>query len=141
MNKKITILDSISFIEMESFNKPWNKNIIKSMFESKEYLILVEYVKKEIVGYIILYNTSDVVEVLRVAVMKKFRNQGIGKTLLEKAIDETKKIGYNEIFLEVRVTNYSAIYLYKKVGFEKINIRKNYYKDSNEDALIMKKKL
>lgn len=141
MNEIFKILDSITLIEMESFNKPWNENIIKSMLEKKEYLILIEYIKMEIVGYVILYNTSDVIEILRIAVTKKFRQQGIGKKLLEKAVNETKKMNYNEIFLEVRVTNTNAISLYEKMDFLKINIRKNYYKDTNEDAVIMRKKL
>ena len=81
---------------------------------------------------------ADEGEILRIAVNKKIRKAGLGRKLLTATIDEMKKSGANEIFLEVRASNESAIALYKSVGFEQIGIRKGYY-DNKEDAILYKK--
>lgn len=83
----------------------------------------------------------DSADLLDIAVDEKMRGQGIGFALMQFLTDECKARGVKEIFLEVRTTNESAIALYKKLGFEQISVRKNYYSSPLCDGLVMRKTL
>ena len=81
---------------------------------------------------------ADEGEILRIATRKDIRKSGLGKKLLTSVLSEMKKACVNEVFLEVRAGNESAIALYKSVGFIEIGIRKGYYRDNNEDATLFR---
>ena len=86
---------------------------------------------KKIVGYLYYSKIYDRIEVNEIEVLKIYRRQNIASSMLEYLLINISK----DITLEVRESNYPAINLYKKFGFTKLAIRKNYYK--NEDALLM----
>jgi ribosomal-protein-alanine N-acetyltransferase len=86
---------------------------------------------------IVIYLIEDEAHVATFAVHKDFRHAGIGWRLLLHALKESHQDGATHGFLEVRASNQSAIDLYDKFGFETVNVRKKYYADNNEDALLM----
>lgn len=86
---------------------------------------------KKIVGYLYYSKIYDRIEVNEIEVLKIYRRQNIASSMLDYLLSNISK----DITLEVRESNYPAINLYKKFGFTKLAIRKNYYK--NEDALLM----
>lgn len=83
----------------------------------------------------------DSADLLDIAVLENMRGQGIGSALMQFLLDECKRRGVKEIFLEVRTTNEGAIALYTKFGFEQISVRKNYYSSPICDGLVMRKTL
>ena len=79
----------------------------------------------------------DEVHIISIAVRRNFRRQGIGQLLLQKALQQSRTYKFNEVTLEVRKSNTAAKNLYAKYGFQLVGIRKGYYKDNFEDALVM----
>ena len=112
---------------------------IYSRFDEENSDVIVAAIEDEIVGFAGIKIILDQADIMNIVVKKSFRNQGIGKLLLEHLISiaETKKI--TSIMLEVNENNLFAIKLYTSLGFETISIRKNYYND--KDGLIMKKSI
>ena len=137
MIKKLTS-NNIDYIE-QIFNL--EKEIFKSSAFSKSYLntlikgdnsfIYVYLIDDKVCGYLMILDSIDVYEILAIATVEEYRNKGIAQELLEK-------IKTKDIFLEVRESNEKAINFYKKNNFKQISIRKGYYSDPTEDAVIMK---
>ena len=137
MIKKLTIND-VDYIE-QIFNL--EKNIFKNSAFSKEStenlvkadnsFIYAYLVDEKVCGYLMVLDSIDVYEILAIATVEEYRNKGIAQELLEK-------IKTKDIFLEVRKSNEKAINFYKKNNFKQISIRKGYYSDPTEDAIIMK---
>lgn len=129
------ILDEICILENKTFGKSSYSDLqIKEMYENSSYYIYVyldENLKAE--GYLIIYDAIDCLEIMKIAVKIQNRNKNIGTKLLKKTLE---KLNLN-ILLEVRESNTSAINFYKKNGFNQISVRKNYYNDNNENAIIM----
>lgn len=95
-------------------------------------IISVKDEKGVITGYVIIFNNSSSLEIMKIGVNPKYRQKGFGTIL----INEMKK-SRMEIFLEVREGNVTAIEFYKKNGFKEVGKRKNYYRDTGENAIIM----
>ena len=137
MIKKLTS-NNIDYIE-QIFNL--EKEIFKSSAFSKSYLntlikgdnsfIYVYLIDDKVCGYLMILDSIDVYEILAIATIEKYRNKGIAQELLDK-------IKTKDIFLEVRESNKVAINFYKKNNFKEISIRKNYYSEPTENAIIMK---
>ena len=137
MIKKLTS-NNIDYIE-QIFNL--EKEIFKSSAFSKSYLntlikgdnsfIYVYLIDDKVCGYLMILDSIDVYEILAIAAVEEYRNKGIAQELLDK-------IKTKDIFLEVRESNKVAINFYKKNNFKQISIRKGYYSDPTEDAIIMK---
>ena len=128
------IFEEIGKIEKDSFFNPWSTEIYKAMYEKKGNLIFVSMCDGEIAAYALISDMYDVYELLKIAVRKDFRKQGLGKQLLEEIIEFCQK----DIFLEVRRSNIAAVNLYAAKGFEQVGLRKKYYPDNDEDALLFK---
>ena len=132
---KTSDAEEIAQLEKDIFPDAWSENAI--LREAQNGKIIVFKENNKIIGYCIFMLGGDQGEILRIAVREDARKKGVGKMLLEKAFGKMKDEGANEVFLEVRSKNSAAISLYKKMGFQKIDVRKNYYGD--DDALIFKK--
>lgn len=89
------------------------------------------------VGYMGIWKITDEAHVTNLSVHPDFRNKKIAHRLLMASIDECYREKIKYITLEVRVSNERAIHLYEKFGFKSLGLRKKYYQDNNEDALIM----
>ncbi len=99
--------------------------------------LLVADIGGKVVGYIAVMDLDrETSKIVSFAVKKEFRGRGIGKRLLSTAIERCRERGKKKVLLEVRVSNYVAQRLYKKMGFEIVNVIPNYYHDG-EDAYLM----
>ncbi len=133
---KLLSLDNISSIldvDKDSFSKEWKEEDYRKLNENYSLTIYVFEEENNILGFAVFMDSFDVIELVRVGVLKEHRNKGIAYKIIEEAIREISK----NIILEVREKNEPAINLYKKIGFKEISKRKSYYKDTGEDAIIM----
>lgn len=128
-------------LEKECFSVPWSiKSISEELQNTNARFILVE-INGETAGYVGSYFVSGEVYITNVAVKNKYRRKGVAVGLLSKLIDLAKEAKSEFVSLEVRCSNTPAISLYGKLGFEKLGVRKNFYENPREDALIMTKYL
>jgi ribosomal-protein-alanine N-acetyltransferase len=139
-------LDAVLSIEAESFENPWGHLSFSEELSNKNALNLVA--KREDMKYantIIAYFISHIIfrdlYILKLAVSKDWRRLGVASQLLEKSIRVAIQKDVKTAILDVRQTNRPAIELYRKHGFHPVGIRPNYYTDTREDALVMKKNL
>ena len=129
-------------IEKEIFPDPWHKESFLFRLGATDFNVsLVGFLGKELVAYTVSYCVHDELHFDNLAVKKNFRKKKIGEILLWLSLEIAKEKKCIWSFLEVRKTNTPAIQLYKKFGFELEGVRKNYYKEENEDALLMSKQI
>lgn len=122
-------------IEQLCFSVPWGENELREELNNECAKFYVAIKEKKVVGYVVLYVVCNEGDVARVAVLPDYRRYGIARTLLEKSF----KDDLNSVFLDVRESNVPAKELYKSLGFEEIGVRKNYYRNPIENAVLMKK--
>ena len=128
----INYIDQIFNLEKEIFkNFAFNKGYIETLIKGDNSFIYIYLIEDKICGYLMVLDSIDVYEILAIATIEEYRNKGIAQELLDK-------IKIKDIFLEVRESNQIAISFYKKNKFKEISIRKNYYSEPNENAIIMK---
>ncbi len=127
----------IAEIEKECFSLPWSEASFEDSLAREDTVFLV-CEDTEVVGYVGMYLSFEEGEITNVAVTPSYRKRGCGYLLMEAIKEEAKVRRAECIILEVRVSNASAISLYKKHGFEQIGIRKDFYEHPTEDAIIMK---
>lgn len=134
---QLSDIEEIEEIEKMSFPTPWSKQLIREEILFPLSLNLVAEQHDKVVGYVLSWLIVPEVHILNLAVASEQRKQGIGKIILETLFQEAIKKGANKFTLEVRHRNNNAINFYKHFGFVIKGIRKNYYQDTGEDALIM----
>ena len=133
MIKKLTIndvdyIEQIFNLEKDIFkNSAFSKESTENLVKADNSFIYAYLVDEKVCGYLMVLDSIDVYEILAIATIEK----GIAQELLDK-------IKTKDIFLEVRESNKKAINFYKKNNFKQISIRKGYYSDPTEDAIIMK---
>lgn len=134
-------------IFVEKLKKEDKNKILEKNKKEKTNLDKNEKFEKNLLGYVAFYGTIESIDIFEVAIKKEYQGQGFGEKLLIESMKnligdnenvEIKNIHFsgNKFFLEVNENNVKALKLYKKTGFEKIFVRKNYY-GNNEDAIIM----
>ena len=137
MLKKLTIndvdyIEQIFNLEKDIFkNSAFSKESTENLVKADNSFIYAYLVDEKVCGYLMVLDSIDVYEILAIATVEEYRNKGIAQELLDK-------IKTKDIFLEVRKSNEKAINFYKKNNFKQISIRKGYYSDPTEDAIIMK---
>lgn len=125
----------ISNIEKSVFSTPWSeKAISESMNSGTKFFVAKQ--NGQTVGYMGISEIAKEGYVTNVAVLERFRNRGIGTKLLQYVIN-SEKSNLEFISLEVRVSNTNAVSLYQKLGFEKVGLRRRFYSNPTEDAIIM----
>ena len=138
--RRATIEDAkeIFAIEMECFSVPWSLDSIETelLNEDKKLYYVVED-GNGVVGYAGAWLVYDEGQITNIAIRPSARRQGFGAKLTSALIEECFKRGMHEIFLEVRISNLSALSLYRQLGFTVKGVRKNYYSEPKEDAYIM----
>lgn len=131
-------VDEIVNIEELSFNTPWSKDAFISELErnkcAKYRVILFD---NKVVAYGGMWIVIDEAHITNIAVHPEYRGRGFGSEILNDLIETAKNNGILSMTLEVRTSNYKAIALYDKFGFKEKAIRKKYYQDTGEDAIIM----
>jgi len=124
-------LNQIADILFSQFDEFWSYDILKDELNSKNSNYLIATLNDTIVGFAGIKVMLDETDIMNIVVRKDFRNQGIGTLLLKNLINLSKEKNLNTITLEVMEENYPAIHLYKKFGFQRVGIRKNYYQGKN----------
>ena len=139
---RIDDLNMVYNLEVDSYQFPWTKEIIRDciLYNYDSYTV---FFGDKIIGYIISKISYPETHILNLTVNTKFRNNGIGTSLIQFIIDDARIRNSKDIILEVRTSNASAQSLYKKLSFEIIGLRKDYYecKQGREDALVLKLEL
>ena len=132
-------LDAIERIERESYPTPWSRSMFASELAKPSSLSLGAFdaERGDLVGYLIISRYVDAWHVMNVAVTPRFRRRGIARLLLDRLFEVTATDERRGYTLEVRVSNEGAIELYGKLGFKPRGVRRGYYTDNREDALIM----
>ena len=115
----------------------WSEDSIRSQLEKTDSSCYTALDGGRIIGYLAFEQIVDEGSIIEIAVHPDRRRRGTAKSLIEAAVSCSSGLG--EIFLEVRKSNYPAVSLYEGLGFDRIAVRKNYYADPEEDAVIMKK--
>lgn len=130
-------ISKVAQIERDSFSMPWSEKSFTDALADENNIYVVATVEGDIVGYCGMWGCAGEGQIYNVCVTKEMRGKGIGGALFRGFLDEGINAGLNAFTLEVRVSNESAIRLYEKCGFENAGIRKNFYDNPKEDAMIM----
>lgn len=129
----------VSEIEKECFSDPWSEKVLRDSLINRNSYFIVSEVDGEIVGYAGMYFALGEGYMYNIAVKPDFRNLGVGGRIIENMIGFCKEKKLEFLSLEVRKSNYRAIKLYKNKGFCEAGMRRNFYRNPQEDALIMTK--
>ena len=132
-------IPQIAELERLCFNDPWSENSIASELGNKLSLWLVAEHEGQVLGYVGSQTVLGETDMMNIATHPDFRKQGIGTALIRALIDALSAAGSHSLMLEVRASNNPAISVYEKMGFIQVGIRKNYYRNPKEDALILRK--
>lgn len=145
MNKSLTFrlmtendIDEVLIVEEQSFTLPWSRDAFYHEMKNNRfafYIILED--EGKVIGYCGSWIVMDEVHITNVAVLPAYRGQKLGEALMRQMMHAAEEKGAKTMTLEVRVTNFAAQSLYRKLGFQDGAIRKNYYTDNQEDALVM----
>jgi len=134
-------LDEVLEVEKNCFRSPWTKCMFEDeLYNSNAYYYVIE-VNGKIAGYAGFWKIIDEAHITNIAVHSDYRRRGYGKALVSALLDKAKELEIIAVTLEVRVSNSAAISLYESFGFVSSGVRRGYYSDNNEDALIMWLKL
>jgi ribosomal-protein-alanine N-acetyltransferase len=138
--RRMTLDDvpAVHRIDQLSFSLPWSERSFRHEIEENPVsrCWLAEEDGK-IAAMLVLWLIEDEVHIATIATHPDYRCRGIGENLMVEALTHAREEGAKYAFLEVRVSNLAAQALYKKYGFKEDGIRAQYYKDNNEDALLM----
>jgi ribosomal-protein-alanine N-acetyltransferase len=132
-------LPAIEQIERDSYRTPWSRSMFAGELSKTSSVCLgaLEAETGELVGYLIVSRYVDAWHVMNIAVDPNRRRAGVATMLLERLFELTGGDARRGYTLEVRVSNQGAIDLYQRLGFQPRGIRRGYYTDNREDALIM----
>ena len=130
-------LSDIEEIEQRAYPTPWSRSMFASELAKPTSICLGAFEGSELVGYVINSRYVDAWHIMNVAVAPERQRRGIATALLERLFELTRDDERRGFTLEVRVSNEAAIRLYERLGFEGRGIRRGYYTDNREDALIM----
>jgi ribosomal-protein-alanine N-acetyltransferase len=130
---------AIESIERASFPDPWSKASFRSLLAYPSFVAVDS--EGRIAGYLFAVGVEDAGEILNVAIAAGHRRRGLGRRLVEHAVEVLQRRGVAQIFLEVRESNAAARTLYRTLGFEVIGRRRGYYRRPPEDALVLRRGL
>lgn len=134
---ELSDVEAVYQLSCENFSEPWSFTSIEKEVSNSVATYFVADLKGEIVGFGGIWHVLDEGEIINIAVAKKYQRTGIGRTLLNQMMTCAQKKKLSVIHLEVRASNEGAKCLYTAQGFKQIAIRKAYYHNPSEDAIIM----
>lgn len=131
-------LAAIERIERASYPAPWSRSMFASELAKQSSLSIAAVAPDgQLVGYLVLSRYVDAWHVMNVAVDPSYRRRGIASAMLHHLFEVTRDDAERGYTLEVRVSNLAAIGLYESFGFVSRGVRRGYYTDNREDAVIM----
>lgn len=129
----------IAKIEAEIFPDPWRERDISDTITHEGAMCFSAVDNGRVIAYVLGRIIPPEGEIYRVAVVPERRERGVGYRLLDYAVKTSRGRGLETLFLEVRSKNLPALALYRAYGFEKAGLRKGYYKNPDDDAIVMLK--
>lgn len=134
----IADVDGVMAVEKDSFSTPWSRSAFEEeLAQNRLARYIVAEEDGQVVGYAGMWLVINEAHVTNVAVSGSRRGEGIGRLLMETLMELARENGMGSMTLEVRVSNMVARHLYETLGFAEAGIRKNYYSETKEDALIL----
>ena len=134
-------LDDVVGIERRIFPSPWTHSQFKAEISNPFCHYLVAKVEGKVIGYIGFVGVEDEGYITNIAVNNGIRRMGVGTLLLARVFEKAMESGVKRLLLDVRRSNLDAQRLYSRFGFAEVAIRKNYYSDNFEDAVVMASEL
>lgn len=131
-------IEAVYQVECLCHSHPWSKKLFLSNF-GKRYFNHVLLKDERVIGYFVASSVAGEVTLMNIAIIPEKQGEGFGQKLLQFLIDFCSKNEEQELWLEVRASNISALTLYSKLGFVEVDCRKGYYpcEQGREDAIIM----
>ena len=129
----------VAALEKQCFSDPWSENSVASELENPLSLWLIAEEDGAVCGYVGSQTVLDETDMMNIAVRPDCRRKGIAAALIAELVSRLKARGSRVLRLEVRESNFSAIALYEALGFTQLGLRKNYYRNPKENALILGK--
>lgn len=129
---------ALAVLERATFSDPWSEGGLREMLESSHAFALLAEWDGALAGYIFARWVADSGEILNLAVAGRYRRKGLGLRLLDEALTRLADHGIAEVYLEVRASNRAARALYTARGFRVAGMRRAYYREPTEDALVLK---
>lgn len=135
--KKLTseYVSAVAEIEKSCFSNPWDETAITAELDNHCSEIYIAVDNGRTAGYANIYTVLDEMDIVRVAVLPEFRRRGVATEILNTVLAEKQ----GTVYLDVRESNHPAISLYKSLGFVDTGVRKNYYTNPTENAILMKR--
>ena len=133
-------LPDVLAIENISFPNPWHETTFRGEIQNDDLaypLVVIHRELDKVIGYIVFWKIREEVQINNIAVHPDFKKMGIGEAVLRDVIEEARAEGAHYVSLEVRPSNTAARRLYAKLGFELIGIRRHYYSNPDEDAIVL----
>ncbi|HEY3315918.1 MAG TPA: ribosomal protein S18-alanine N-acetyltransferase [Bacillota bacterium] len=135
---RLNDLEDVMEVERASFSSPWSRQaFVRELTDNVYAHYIVARVSARVMGYAGMWLVMGEAHVTNIAIHPDFRGRGFGERLLRRLMEEAVTGHANRMTLEVRKTNQVARRLYDKLGFSAQGLRKRYYTDTNEDAIIM----
>ena len=132
-------VSQIALLEAMCFSAPWSERSIESELSNPLSLWVVAMDGDTVAGYVGSQSVLGEADMMNLAVLPKYRRQGIGRGLVHELICQLRGNAVKSLTLEVRASNEGAIALYQELGFCQVGRRPNYYTNPKEDALILRK--
>lgn len=138
--RDVKYTDGIDNVNTSSFSHPWSKSLVEEDLKNPNSFYAIGIENERVVAYAGMTVIAGEANLTNIAVLPEERQKGLGEKLLAHLLEACAKKKFSLITLEVRKSNFPAISLYSRFGFETEGERKKYYSDNGEDALIMTKR-
>jgi len=132
-------LDGVLEVEAASFTNPWTREMYAWELQNRSvcHIYVVRTPERRVTGFCAFWLVFDEIHINNIAIVPELRGRGIGTALLQRVIEEARRLGARRATLEVRASNEGARKLYERLGFYVAATRRNYYSHPVEDALIL----
>jgi len=135
------LFEEVHRLELRNLPTPWSKELLRVELQKEVTRALGLFFEGQLIGHSICHQIIDELHILTLCVDAPYRRRGYGRILLEEVLRRGAFHGATKAWLEVREGNYAARRLYLAVGFEEHSIRRGYYSDNQEDAVILEHSL
>lgn len=132
-------VSQVAELEKLCFSDPWSEKSVASELDNKLAWWLVATDGDRVAGYVGSQTVMGETDMMNIAVHPDYRRRGLAEALVNALVEDLKKQESHCLTLEVRASNEAAQKLYEKLGFAQVGLRKNYYRNPREDALILRK--